>query len=204
VATVAFVGGLVASDDEGTVDAASSIAPTAAPSSPAPHLDENGRIDLSPEVEPYHYRPAPPRVPTPVDGSYMRVFTLEDTGGRELGVPTHCQRCVPYSIDAGVQTLLLHEGRFYLEHQIDEFRALGHYVVRGGRIVFFNDVNCSRTRGTYTWELERAQLSFDVLDDPCPFVDERSDDLTLRAWTRIDVCHSGIEHWYPARVGCAS
>jgi hypothetical protein len=31
-----------------------------------------------------------------------------------------------------------------------------------------------------------------------------SDDLRLRVWTRIDVCHSGIEHWYPARVGCAS
>ena len=110
-------------------------------------------------------------------------------------------RCVPYSVDAGVQTLLLHEGRYYLEHQLNEFRALGHYVVRGDRIVLFNDVNCSKTRGRYAWNLEHRRLSFEVIDDPCPYVDERSNDLTLEPWSRIDACHSGIKDWYPVRVG---
>jgi hypothetical protein len=159
-------------------------------------------IELAPEMEPYDYRPAPPREPTPLDGFYMRVFTIEEMGGPELGVPTHCLRCVPYSVDAGVQTLLLHEGRFYLEHQIDRFRALGHFVVRGERIVFFNDVNCSSTRGSYRWDVAGRALTMRVIDDPCPYVDERSHDLTLTPWTKIDACHSGIKEWYPALVGC--
>ncbi|MGH2539979.1 MAG: hypothetical protein ACRDGK_05625 [Actinomycetota bacterium] len=162
----------------------------------------DGPIELTPEMEPYDYRPAPRHEATPVDGFYMRVFTIEEMGGPELGVPTHCLRCVPYSVDAGVQTLLLHEGRFFLEHQINRFRALGHYVVRGDRIVFFNDVNCSRTRGWYRWGIDDRALTMRVLDDPCPYVDERSHDLTLAPWTKIDVCHSGIEEWYPALVGC--
>ena len=83
-------------------------------------------------------------------------------------MPVHCLRCVPYSVDAGVQTLLLHEGRFYLEHQINRFRALGHYVVQGDRIVFFNDVNCSSTRGSYRWDIEDRALTMQVVDDPCP------------------------------------
>jgi hypothetical protein len=202
VAAVAFAGGLVAGGQgetpatTGAADAPASIS--------APGPSTGGRIDLPPEAEPYHYRPAPPREATPIDGSYMRVFTLEEMGGRDLGVPTHCLRCVPYSVDAGVQTLLLHEGRFYLEHQINEFRALGHYTVEDRQIVFFNDVNCSRTRGTYSWARRGGQLTFDVIDDPCPYVDERSNDLTLAPWSRIDVCHSGIEQWYPVRVGCVA
>jgi hypothetical protein len=205
VAVVAFAAGAVAGIDADADDPASRAAsgateeatPTASPSTSA-----GRRLEIPPEMEPYDYRPAPPREPTPVDGFYMRIFTLEEMGGPELGVPFHCLRCVPYSVDAGVQTLLLHEGRFYLEHQLNEFRALGHYVVEGGRIAFFNDVNCSRTRGTYAWELHRRRLRFDVIDDPCPYVDERSNDLTLAPWTRIDVCYSGIKDWYPVRVGC--
>ena len=201
VAAVAFAGGLVAGG-EGESPAAGIAGASRSSAPPSPVA--TGPIDLPPEAEPYHYRPAPPREATPVDGSYMRVFTLEEMGGRDLGVPTHCLRCVPYSVDAGVQTLLLHEGRFYLEHQINEFRALGHYTVEGRRIVFFNDVNCSRTRGTYSWTRREGQLTFDLIDDPCPYVDERSNDLTLAPWSLIDVCHSGIERWYPVRVGCVA
>ncbi len=203
VAVVAFVAGLwlVGTSEQRT-------------SEPTPPREEAGAvtigsplaadrpIELAPEMEPYDYRPAPPHESTPVDGFYMRVFTIEEMGGPELGVPVHCLRCVPYSVDAGVQTLLLHEGRFYLEHQINRFRALGHYVVRGDRIVFFNDVNCSSTRGSYSWDIEDRALTMQVVDDPCPYVDERSHDLTLAPWTKIDACHSGIKEWYPALVGC--
>jgi len=159
-------------------------------------------LEIPLEAEPYDYRKAPPREATPIDGFYMRIFTIEEMGGPELGMPYHCLRCVPYSVDAGVQTLLLHEGRFYLEHQLNEFRALGHYVVHGDRVVFFNDVNCSRTRGRYTWSLEHRRLTFEVIDDPCPYVDERSNDLTLDSWASIDVCYTGIKRCYPERVGC--
>ena len=84
----------------------------------------------------------------------MRVLTIEQMGGHRLAMPFHCLRCVPYSVDAGVQTLLLHEGRYFLEHQLNEFRALGHFVVRGGRIAFYNDANCSKIRGSYKWSRE--------------------------------------------------
>ena len=196
VAAVGFAAGTLV-EDEPEAPAVETVA------SPSPAAaDPDVRLAIPPEMEPYDYQAAPPRRATPVDGFYMRVFTLEEMGGPVLGVPFHCLRCVPYSVDAGVQTLLLHEGRFYLEHQLNEFRALGHYVVRGDRIVLFNDVNCSKTRGRYTWNLEHRRLSFEVIDDPCPYVDERSNDLTLEPWSRIDVCYSGIKDWYPVRVGC--
>lgn len=203
IAVAAFAVGAVigrASEVPGSVTA--ERASTVAAPSALPTLAPNGRVQIPPELEPYDYRAAPPREPTAVDGFYMRVFKLEEMGGPVRGVPFHCLRCVPYSVDAGVQTLLLHEGQFYLEHQLNRFRALGHFVVRGKRIVFFNDANCSRVRGRYTWTLEHRRLTFDVVDDPCPYVDERSNDLTFEPWVRVDVCYSGIKDWYPARVGC--
>jgi hypothetical protein len=155
------------------------------------------------QFEPYDYaKAAPPRRPTRLDGTYIRVVTLDDAGGAEHAIPVHCLRCVPYSVDAGVQTLTLFEGRFYLEHQIDGFRALGHFVLEGDRIELFNDVNCSQVRGRYAWRVRGAELSFDVLDDPCPFEDERSNDLTFGPWTEVDLCTSGVEAWYPAFLGC--
>ncbi len=156
-----------------------------------------------PEFEPYDYeKAAPPRRATVIDGTYIRVVTLEEAGGADHAIPIHCLRCVPYSVDAGVQTLTLFEGRFYLEHQIDGFRALGHFVVEDDRIELFNDVNCSRVRGRYIWRARGGELGFDVLDDPCPYEDERSNDLTFGPWTEVDLCTSAVEEWYPAFLGC--
>ncbi len=198
VALGAFVAGIWFVDDPATTDPR---APAIASPAPSPVSAEEP-IEIPPEMEPYDYRPAPPREVSPVDGFYMRIFTIEEMGGPSLGMPFHCLRCVPYSVDAGVQTLLLHEGRFFLEHQINNYRGLGHFIVRDERIVFFNDVNCSRTRGKYTWHLEHRALEFAVVNDPCPYVDERSHDLTLAPWTKIDACYTGIKYWYPALVGC--
>ena len=56
--------------------------------------------------EPYDYvKAAPPRSATPLDGTYLRVVSIDDAGGPEHAIPMHCLRCVPYSVDAGVQTL---------------------------------------------------------------------------------------------------
>ena len=203
VAVVAFAAGsLVGFDAEAPARSTATVATPSASASASAGAVTGGRIEIPPEAEPYDYRPAPALEASPLDGFYLRIFTLEQMGGPVLGVPFHCLRCVPYSVDAGVQTLLLHEGRFYLEHQLNGFRALGHFAVEGDRVVFFNDPNCSRTKGRYTWDLERRRLTLEVVDDPCPYVDERSNDLTLASWTRVDVCFSGIEHWYPVRVGC--
>jgi len=201
VAVTVVVAGALSTDD---------LAPTASPTGTSSDVPSEGSpeepVVLTPELEPYDYlKAAPPRVPTPVDGFYLRILTLEETGGPDVGrgLPVHCLRCVPYSVHAGVQTLLLYEGRYFLEHQINGFRALGHFEVRGDRVILFNDANCSRTRGIYRWELRRGQLGLIVIDDPCPYVDERSHDLTLAPWTQVVPCYSGVDHWYPGRLGCA-
>ena len=198
IGIVSFAGGVLVSrgsaSPEGVVVSSPSFQVRSTPSGQP--------IDIAPESEPYPYEPAPPQRPSPLDGFYMRVLTIEQMGGHRLGMPFHCLRCVPYSVDAGVQTLLLHEGRYFLEHQLNQFRALGHFVVRGGRIAFYNDANCSSIRGSYKWKLANHELSLEVIDDTCPYVDERSNDLTFAPWTKIDACYTGIKEWYPALVGC--
>jgi hypothetical protein len=164
---------------------------------------EGRPTEFLPAFEPYDYaKDAPPREPTELDGTYMRIVSIDDAGGAEHAIPIHCLRCVPYSVDAGVQTLTLFEGRYFLEHQTDGFRALGHFVVDGDRIEVFNDVNCSTVRGRYAWRVRRSELTFELLDDPCPYEDERSNDMTFGPWTKVDLCTSGVERWYPAFLGC--
>lgn len=154
-------------------------------------------------LEPFDYEPAPPLEATDVDGYYLRIVRLGEVGGPRWALPIHCLRCPAFRVDPGVETLLLYRGRWWLEHQMSGFRALGHYVVRGDRVSFFNDANCSGTRGTYRWSLRAQRLRFEVIDDPCPFEDERADDLTFSPWTRVRPCRSGIEYWWPALIGCS-
>ncbi len=198
IGIISFASGALIS--RGSASPGAIVATSPSPQASPTQSDEP--IEIAPESEPYPYEPAPPQRPSPVDGFYMRVLTIEQMGGHQLGMPFHCLRCVPYSVDAGVQTLLLHEGRYFLEHQLNRFRALGHFVVRGGRIAFYNDANCSQIRGSYEWELATHELTLEVIDDSCPYVDERSNDLTLAPWTKIDACFTGIKEWYPALVGC--
>lgn len=153
-------------------------------------------------LEPSDYAPAPPLEVTPIDGYYMRIVELEEVGGPRWGLPFHCRRCPAYRVDPGVETLLLYQGRFWLEHQMSGFRAYGHYEVRGNRFTIFNDPNCSQVRGRYLWSRKGASLSFRVLDDVCPFEDERPDDLMFSSWTAVRPCLSGIEYWWPALIGC--
>jgi hypothetical protein len=160
-------------------------------------------VELTEEMEPHDYAGgAPPVAATEVDGFYLRVVKLQETGGPRYGLPLRCLRCLPFRINPGVETLTLYQGRFYLEHQMSGFRALGHYRVDDGRIRFFNDPNCSSTEGTYRWSRRGPSLRFRVVDDPCPFEDERADDLTYSAWTRVDACTFRILDWWPALLGC--
>ena len=51
-------------------------------------------------------------------------------------------------------------------------------------------------------EVHTQRFSLEAIDDPCPYVDERPHDLTLAPWTEVDLCTSGVGHWYPAFLGC--
>jgi hypothetical protein len=212
IAVVALVVGVVAGYAFGSAAGGSSDAGTPArSSSPSPvHLVKVGGVfmnerhdELTPELEPYPFTtPIPPREPTPIDGTYMRIMSLDDVGGPVVGLPYRCLRCIPYRIDPGITTLIFYEGRYFLHHRLSGFKARGHYTIDGGRIRLFNDPNCSGTPGIYRWQLDGRSLAFHVVDDPCPFDNERSSDLTVRSWTQIPACHRRLIGLWPGFLGC--
>jgi hypothetical protein len=183
--------------------------PSGAVDPPSPAVDDPLRVPFSDAFEPFDYRPAPPLARTPIDGYYLRIVTLEELGGPVVGMPVHCRRCVPFEIDPGIETLTLHSGRYFLDHQLTGRRGLGHYRVRGDVVRFFNDPNCSRTVGAYRWHRRARTLVLEAVRDPCPFgatpetLDHRARDLTYSAWAAVRVCTSQIRVWWPALFACA-
>ena len=136
-------------------------------------------------MQPFAYtKPAPEATPTAADGTYFRRVTAADAGG----APVPCRRCAPYRFDAGRSILRLDSGRYDVVHEsaspkVMGFASTGHYLVEGDRIVFFNDPNCTTTRGSYTWRLSSSELNFHARGDPCG-IGLRSDYLTASPWTR--------------------
>jgi hypothetical protein len=205
VVAAAALGRLSAPDAEG---AAAAARPSASPS-PVTLVRVGGLpmadvdVELTEEYEPHDYSgTAPPVEPTQLDGFYLRIVKLAETGGSNHGLPYRCLRCIPFRISPGVETLTMYRGRFYLEHQMSGFRALGHYRLDGDRIAIFNDPNCSSTEGTYTWARRGGSLRFGLVEDPCPFENERADDFTYSPWTKVDACAFRILGWWPALLGC--
>jgi hypothetical protein len=185
--------------------------PSPRPSAPpSPTVADPLRVPFSDRFEPFDYEDAPPLERTPLDGSYLRIVTLDELGGPVAGIPTHCRRCVPFEIDPGLETLTLYRGRYFLEHQLTGRRGLGHYVVDGDEVRFFNDPNCSHTTGVYRWRLLGRTLSLEGVSDPCPFgedetsLDHRARDLTFSDWTKVRVCTAQIRIWWPALFSCAA
>jgi hypothetical protein len=161
------------------VAACSSPAPTLPSATPSPSADQG----LS---QPYPYsRPTPPPRVTPVDGTYRRAITE-----REAGPPGPCRRCPPYRLEVGEATLSLEAGVFRLTNDARDpkaidWRSVGHYEVSEGEIVFFNDPNCTRSRGSYRWSQAGAVLSFEVIDDDCAFGGLRWRYLTALPWNDL-------------------
>jgi hypothetical protein len=141
--------------------------------------------------EPYPYEEAPPQEPTLADGIYFRRITLKEAGGR----PVACRRCAPYRLDPGRNRLVLQKGRFFARYVpadpskrctecagLQGFEAMGHYVVDGDMIEFFNDVNCIGVHGVYRWEVSESRLQFQVVEDPCAFGELRARFFTRYPW----------------------
>jgi hypothetical protein len=197
-----------------TAPSASSSAEASASASPSdPALTRVGGItmvdpgitldDLEPGGLPYAYvGPVPPEEPTPVDGAYLRVQPLRGLGPAEVALPMRCLRCIPFRVEAGVSTLILYRGRYFLNHQSSGFKTLGFYLVRGDRITFYDDPSCPETRGVYRWVRTDARLSLEVVRDPCPFDRLRAIDLTSTAWTGFNHCVSRLLGLWPGELGC--
>lgn len=163
----------------------------------------NTEVKIPPWLRPYPYTtPTPPSSPTPIDGTYLRVLTLREVGGPRIGLPIRCFRCIPFRLDAGVSTLILHRGTYYLHHSISGFQTLGHYEVADNRFAMFNDPNCPTTRGRYRWSRRGTELRFRETEDPCPFGTERADDLTAVPWVLVNACVFRILHLWPGALGC--
>jgi hypothetical protein len=70
------------------------------------------------------------------------------------------------------------------------------------RVSVFNDPNCSSMAGEYSWRLERGTLTFQVIDDPCAFGNERANDLMVSEWTDVPACHRRMIGLWPGFLGC--
>jgi hypothetical protein len=135
------------------------------------------------ELEPYPYvTPTPALEATALDGVYERGVT-----GRLAGPAGKCRRCPPYRMERGQTNLLmLDRGVFRVVHRPGEWQNVGHFEVDGDTVSFFNDPNCTLTRGAYAWELEGDTLTMRVVEDECAFGGLRARYLTATTWTRID------------------
>lgn len=135
------------------------------------------------ELRPYPYvTPTPALEVTALDGVYERRVT-----GRIAGPAGKCTRCPPYRIERGETNLLmLDRGVFRVVHRPGEWRNVGHFEVDGATISFFNDPNCTATRGVYAWQLQGDTLTMRVVEDDCAFGGLRVRYLTATDWTRTD------------------
>ncbi len=162
-----------------------------------------GLDDLDPAELPYPYtRPIPPEAASPIDGAYLKITPLEGLGQPAVALPIRCLRCIPFRIEAGVSTLILFHGRYFLHHQLSDFRSLGFFAVEGHRVTFSNDPSCPTTHGVYRWRREGIELVLDVIHDPCPFDELRAQDLTASPWTSFNHCLSRFEGLWPGELGC--
>jgi hypothetical protein len=91
-----------------------------------------------------------------------------------------------------MSTLSLRAGVFRITNEVREagaidWRSVGHYTVSvsGDEIVFFNDPNCPKTRGTYRWSVTGSRLTLEVIDDECAFGGLRWRYLTAVPWSVV-------------------
>ena len=158
------------------------------------------KFEVPPEDMPYPYTtPTPPPDRTAIDGTYMRILTLEDTDGL---LPFRCLRCPPYFPNAGVSTLAMSRGNYWVNHQLSGFRGLGMYTVDGNRVTFFNDPWCPQDHGTYRWSVRHDELLLEPVSSTCPYEKARTDDFTTGHWIHIRPCIYRIELLWPGPVAC--
>ena len=149
------------------------------------HNKKNAGRTPDSDMQPFAYtRPIPDAAPTSVDGTYVRRVTSAQAGG----TPVPCRRCAPYRFDAGRSTLTLDSGRYYVAHEpasskVMGFASTGHFVVEEDRIVFFNDPNCTTTRGIYGWDESPDALTFTSRSDDCA-IGLRAEWLSALPWMK--------------------
>ena len=157
IAAVALLVGVAAGyafGSSGDSDGSSGAGTDTRSPSPSPvHLVKVGGVfmnerhdELTADMEPYPYTsPIPPREPTAIDGTYVRIMSLHDVGGPVVGLPYRCLRCIPYRVDPGTTTLIFYEGRYFLHHSCPASRRSATTPWTG------TGSTCSTTRTAPRW-----------------------------------------------------
>lgn len=91
--------------------------------------------------------------------------------------------------------------RFY--YVVNGWRSLGSYSVSEDHLLLFNDPNCPKVVGHYTWRLENGALSLEEVEDSCS-IHLRAANLTKQPWlscTPPNVEAAVTDHWMRS-AGC--
>jgi hypothetical protein len=156
-----------------------------------------------PRLMPYPFMsPTPPPGSSVLDGTYLRTIDLDQIGGARIGLPYRCFRCPPYRVDAGVSTLMFLNGAYYLHHHLSGFRTMGSFVIEDDTITLFNDANCPQTPGVYRFVRTSHGLRFTVVEDDCPYSNERAKDLMFEPWIHVSACVRRIQNLWPGEYAC--
>jgi hypothetical protein len=149
------------------------------------------------QKNPFPYTtPLPPSSTTVLDGIYVK-------SEPKAGTPVPCRRCPDYLPEGGLWKLGLNKGAFRIFHPFTGWRSLGSFTVSDERFVIFNDPGCFDIVGVYTWRLEKGQLSFSLIGDPC-HVGRRATSFTNTPWQACQPPSSeaAITNHWPVPPGC--
>lgn len=149
------------------------------------------------ERTPFPYTtPLPPAVATPIDGTYVKEEPI-------IGERVHCRRCPEWAHGGGLWKLRFHKGIYIALHVDTGWRSLGSYIVSGDRVFLFNDPVCQEDVGVYTWKVEKGQLAFQEISDPC-FIHLRAQNLMWQLWLSCqppNIEAAVTDHWEKPK-GC--
>ena len=135
----------------------------------------------------------------PLDGTYLRILTIEDVDGL---LPFRCLRCPPFFLNAGVSTIAFHRGSYLAEPP-----ALGVQVARDvygrtepGHVLQRPVVSAGPGHHRGTSAVARSPSS----RSPARASTRRRGPRTsLKSpWTKIKPCVYLIEHLWPGPIAC--
>lgn len=132
------------------------------------------------EATPFAYlTPLPEPVRTAIDGLYTKVDQSWPQWWK-------CLRCADYRAAGGIWKLQFEQGVMRIFYEVNGWRNLSSYEVKGDRLYLFNDPICPEHIGVYQWNVNDGQLSLTALNDPCAF-DLRAKNLGKQTWSNCNM-----------------
>lgn len=128
------------------------------------------------KATPFAYlMPLPDPVASLLDGLYTKVDQSWPQWWK-------CLRCADYRVAGGIWKLQFDKCVMRIFYEVNGWRNLSSYEVKGDRLYLFNDPICPEHVGEYQWRITDGQLELTALNDPCSF-DLRAKNLSKQAWS---------------------